>query len=60
MLRLRADVTELIVDCFEKNEDFNSSRDLAMRILINEQDYCPSYFAMYVDSAMQTKGIFQG
>ena len=60
MLILMDNVNEMIADCFMSNEQFCLKRDEAFKVLINSQALCPSYFAMYVDSAMQWRGDFMG
>ena len=52
------DLNSIIYNCFDSNVHFIKKRDKAFKKLIKDQSLSPSYFAMYIDSAMQYHGDF--
>ena len=60
MLKFVDELDEIIRECFLQDASFYETKNTAIRRLINNQQLCPSYFAMYIDTSMQWKGDLMG
>ena len=60
MLKFMDELNEILEQCFMQDDSFHDAKNTAIRRLINDQQLCPSYFAMYIDTSMQWKGDLMG